>query len=156
VQRCFLNLEQPFVDVSQEELQDTASLNSWKQWKWMTSYRIWEANRKVFLYPENWIEPELRDDKSPFFVDLEDELAQNDITDEHAETAFRHYLEKVHEVAHLEVVGIYHEVDDDSPYDNLPPNINQLHVVGRTKSDPATYYYRRYDLNYNTWTAWEQ
>lgn len=24
---------------------------------------MWEANRKVFEQPENWIEPELRDDK---------------------------------------------------------------------------------------------
>ena len=23
-------------------------------------YRVWDANRKIFLYPENWIEPELR------------------------------------------------------------------------------------------------
>jgi hypothetical protein len=24
---------------------------------------MWEANRKVFLYPENWIEAELRDER---------------------------------------------------------------------------------------------
>ena len=29
-------------------------------WGWQKNYRVWEANRKVFLYPENWIEPELR------------------------------------------------------------------------------------------------
>lgn len=28
-------------------------------WNWRNRYRVWEANRKVFLYPENWIEPEL-------------------------------------------------------------------------------------------------
>jgi len=28
-------------------------------WEWLSSYQIWEANRKVFLYPENWLEPEL-------------------------------------------------------------------------------------------------
>ena len=39
---------------------------------------IWEANRKVFLYPEEWIEPELRDDKSPVFKEIESELLQND------------------------------------------------------------------------------
>jgi hypothetical protein len=37
----------------------------WPQWTWMKNYRVWEANRKVFLYPENWIKPNLRDDKSP-------------------------------------------------------------------------------------------
>lgn len=156
VQRCFLNLEQPYVEVSREEREDTVSLNSWKQWKWMKSYRIWEANRKVFLYPENWIEPELRDDKSPFFVELENEIMQNEITDQNAEAAFLHYLQKVHEVSRLDVAGVYHEIDDASPYDDLPPAINVLHVVGRTKSQPGSYYYRRFDLNYNTWTAWEE
>lgn len=156
VQRCFLNLEQPYVEVSREEQQDTVSMNSWKQWKWMKNYRIWEANRKVFLYPENWIEPELRDDKSPFFNELENEILQNEITNENAEAAYLHYLQKVHEVSRLEIAGVYHELDDDNPNDDLPPNINILHVIGRTKSQPAVYYYRQFDLNYNTWTAWEK
>jgi hypothetical protein len=30
------------------------------EWDWHKRYRVWDANRKVFLYPENWIEPELR------------------------------------------------------------------------------------------------
>ena len=30
------------------------------EWGWHKRYRIWDANRKIFLYPENWIEPELR------------------------------------------------------------------------------------------------
>jgi len=29
-------------------------------WEWLERYRVWDANRKIFLYPENWIEPELR------------------------------------------------------------------------------------------------
>src|SRR5438132_7155703 len=30
------------------------------EWEWQKKYRIWDANRKIFLYPENWVEPELR------------------------------------------------------------------------------------------------
>ncbi len=40
--------------------------------------RVWEANRKVFLYPENWLETELRDDKSPLFDKTEQELQQGE------------------------------------------------------------------------------
>ena len=29
------------------------------EWEWRKRYRIWDANRKIFLYPENWIEPDL-------------------------------------------------------------------------------------------------
>jgi len=30
------------------------------QWQWRKKYRVWEANRKVFVYPENFLEPDLR------------------------------------------------------------------------------------------------
>ena len=30
------------------------------EWEWSKRYRVWDANRKIFLYPENWIEPKLR------------------------------------------------------------------------------------------------
>jgi AAA+ superfamily predicted ATPase len=30
------------------------------EWDWHKRYRIWNANRKIFLYLENWIEPEPR------------------------------------------------------------------------------------------------
>ena len=29
-------------------------------WTWHNKYRVWDANRKIFLFPENWIEPEER------------------------------------------------------------------------------------------------
>ncbi len=45
-----------------------------EEWTWRENYRVWEANRKVFVYPENWIEPDLRDDKSGLFDEVEDEL----------------------------------------------------------------------------------
>ncbi|MBE3200237.1 MULTISPECIES: Tc toxin subunit A-related protein [Parafrankia] len=156
VQGCFLNLEQAFVQVSRESLTDTHSSDNWRQWKWMKSYRVWEANRKVFLYPENWLEPDLRDDRSPFYDDLVSELMQSDLTDDLAETAFVHYLEKVHEVSRLDITGIYYEVDDDDPTGNLGPNINRLHVVGRTRTHPAVYFYRCHDLTTGEWTPWKQ
>lgn len=82
---------------------------------------MWEANRKVFLYPENWIEPELRDDKSPLFKELENELLQNEVTQDTAESAFLNYLEKLDEVARLDIRGMYweHESEIDVPMDSL-------------------------------------
>lgn len=151
VQRCLLGLEQPRVEVSRAEQQDSASANSWKQWRWMKNYRLWEANRKVFLYPENWIEPDLRDDKSPFFEELESELLQAEITDAKAETALIHYLEKVHEVARLDIVGAHYEGPD-----NDRPDINRLHVIGRTRAQPSVYFYRRFDLVLGEWTPWKK
>jgi hypothetical protein len=40
------------------------------EWSWLKRYRAWRASRKEFLSPENWLEPELRDDKGPSFTEL--------------------------------------------------------------------------------------
>lgn len=40
-------------------------------WAWRRNYRVWEANRQVFLFPENWVEPELRPPSSAQFSPAE-------------------------------------------------------------------------------------
>src|ERR1019366_5988083 len=72
------------------------------QWEWMKRYRVWQANREVFLWPENWLDPEQLDDPSPIFKDTMGELLQGDITDDAATSALLNYLAKLHEVAKLE------------------------------------------------------
>ena len=48
-----------------------------RAWDWLKRYRVWEANRKVFLFPENWIEPELRPKNGRAFVLTGDDPARN-------------------------------------------------------------------------------
>jgi len=48
-----------------------------KQWPWLKNYQVWDANRKEYAYPDNWIQPELKDDLSPFFREMEKELLCN-------------------------------------------------------------------------------
>jgi Tc toxin complex TcA C-terminal TcB-binding domain/Neuraminidase-like domain/Putative peptidoglycan binding domain len=135
VQRCLMGLE------SQSQPTDPG----WSRWKaWMKNYRVWEANRKIWLYPENWIEPELRGDKTPFFKDLESELLQSDIDNDAAEQALMHYLEKLDQVAHLEIAGTFEDED------------KTLHVFGRTFHTPRTHFYRRRDGATLAWTPWEK
>ncbi len=136
VQRSLMNLDGD-ADVTRAEARE------WSAWR--KQYRVWEANRKILLYPENWIEPDLRDDKSPFFEELEDELLQNDLTAETAEDAFLHYLQKLEQVARLEVVGMYTQAE--------PNEAEILHVIGRTYATPHLYFYRRRELT--GWTPWE-
>ncbi len=141
-QRCFMGLE-PDVVVNADG--DDGN-SAWRWWKWMRKYRVWEANRKVFLWPENWIEPELKPDRSSFFKDLENELLQNEINQDTVEKAFTNYLERLDGVAQLEIAGFYQEDDGDNAI---------IHVFGRTKgAEPHLYYYRCYD--YRQWTTWEK
>jgi hypothetical protein len=137
IERCLMNLE-PRVS--------SGSINA-EQWAWMKRYRVWEANRKVFLFPENWLEPELRDDKSPFFKELESELLQSDITEDAAAAAFLNYLAKLEEVAKLEPCGM-HYVEPTAPQGEV------IHLVARTAGAHRKYYYRRYE--FGSWTPWEQ
>jgi peptidoglycan hydrolase-like protein with peptidoglycan-binding domain len=137
IQRCLLNLE-PKVHPS--------VINS-KQWQWMKRYRVWEANRKIFLFPENWLEPEFRDDKTNLFQELEGALLQGDVSNDLAEDAFFQYLKKLKELAKLDIVTMYCEEKPD------PPSLNALHVIGRTSNTPHKYFYRRYA--HQMWTPWE-
>jgi hypothetical protein len=138
VQRCFMGLE-PKVSVSAE--QD----DGWLQWQWMKYYRVWEANRRVYAYPENYAEPELRRDKSENFKELEDELLQNEVNRDNVETAFLHYLQRLDDVSHLEIAGTYYQ-----------ESTHTLHVFARTPgSEPRTYYYRQF-VDHRRWTAWSK
>ena len=120
------------------------------EWEWMKRYRVWEANRKIFLYPENWVQPELRTDKTPLFKRLEEEIAQSEADDASIEKAYIHYLEGLHEVARLDVCGMYHEVEQDGVV-----LVDRLHVFAATYGNPfKTFYRRREDDAY--WTAWEE
>ena len=103
----------------------------------MRNYRVWEANRKVYLDPENDLRPELRDTKTPAFAALEDDLLQGEITPASAERAYRRYLDEYTEVSRLTIAGGY--VHEPADAGELPWH---LVLFGRTKTDPRRYYYR--------------
>lgn len=139
VHRCLLNLEP---DVSPDSIDG-------RQWAWMKRYRVWEANRKIFLYPENWLEPEFRDNKSYLFRELEGELLKADITDELAEAAYLNYLKKLDDIARLDVCGMYlEEQGKGNQYDDI------LHVFARSIGEERRYYYRRFEGG--NWSPWEK
>ncbi|WP_211588950.1 neuraminidase-like domain-containing protein [Allorhizocola rhizosphaerae] len=135
IQRCLLNLEN---DVS------PSSINA-DYWEWMKRYRVWEANRKIFLWPENWLEPEFRDDKTHLFAALESALLESDLGRDAVERAFFEYLHGLDEIARLSVRTIYLERKQDRA-------ANVLHVIGRTGGAPHKYFYRTWSRR--SWTPW--
>jgi hypothetical protein len=135
IQRCLLNLERQV---------HPSALNA-AHWQWMRRYRVWEANRKIFLWPENWLHPEFRDDKSHLFTALEGALLADDVTADRAEEAFHGYLRGLEEIARLDVRSVYLQERPD-PADNV------VHVVARTFTAPHKYFYRSYGDR--MWTPW--
>lgn len=70
----------------------SSSIIEREKWNWMRSYPLWEANRKVFLYPENWVDPTLRDDKSELFKELEGKIMETDLNQDTLSQIVKGYL----------------------------------------------------------------
>jgi hypothetical protein len=137
IQRCLLNLEEK---VSPSAIPEN-------RWEWMKRYRVWQANREIFLWPENWMEPEWRLDKTDLFQALESALLQGDVTDSLVEDAFFTYLKDLDVRARLDLVTMYLEEAPNGP------GSDTIHLIGRNHGKPQKYFYRRFA--YGTWTAWE-
>jgi hypothetical protein len=140
--RCLLGLER--------EVPLTANAIDPDEWDWMKHYSVYAGLKKLFVYVENYLDPSLRDDKSPFFLDFESAIKKGDITDENVENAFRDYLYKLNEVSNMEQRGMYYDSDTQTIY-----------VFARTHAAPYNYYFRTAStssLNADAWTwaPWEQ
>lgn len=138
IHRIILNLEQTSNAAGAGALALKMPAAAAAEWTWRKNYRVWEANRKVFLWPENYIEPDLRDDKTPLFKELESELLQTALTDQDVLDSYTKYLKGFEEVAKLTISGSYHDVqrEDGKVVGDV------FHLFGSTSDDPPVYYYR--------------
>ena len=120
-------------------------------WEWMMNYRIWEANRKIFLYPENYLIPSLRSSKTSLFMTLEERLQQSDMKKNMVGEAFRGYLDGLVSLASLTYIDAYQCVVDDA----LREPVETLFLFARTKAEPYTYYYNSKEVG-KTWSEWKK
>ncbi|GIJ55002.1 hypothetical protein Vau01_025180 [Virgisporangium aurantiacum] len=127
VNRCLLGLE-PAVPA--------AAVNR-RRWDWMRTYRTWEANRRVFLWPQNWLHPELREDASDAFRTVESTLGQGEPSAETAQAALVAFLDDVVELSRVSVVGMYQHRRGSGA-----GAISDLYLVGRTADRPYRYFWR--------------
>jgi hypothetical protein len=177
IHRCLMNLEQ---SVSTPNIKINPTWIPSDEWEWRKNYRIWEANRKVFLYAENYLDPTLRDNKTEIFKELEDELLQQKITKESAEAAYKKYLAQFAELTRLRYAGAYYYKAGGGPgYANIPANANNpstdavyllinnfiytfdstndlFYIFARTNTDPYQYYFRTYNNYKKIWGNWQK
>jgi len=143
IQRCFLSLENGNTDAA-TNVAPSAIPADW--WSWMKRYRVWQANREIFLFPENWMQPELRTDKTDLFETLESRLLQGDVTADLAESAFSDYLNGLDLRARLQIVASYLDQDPSRPAEDT------LYVLGRSYGHPHKYFFRTFSKG--TWSGW--
>jgi hypothetical protein len=144
VHRCLMGLEIS----ADEKTVVLLDLDEMEEWEWRKNYRVWEANRKIFLWPENYAEPSIRDNKSPEFKELEDELLQQKLSAEVVEDAYKKYIEQIMILAELRMAGAYYDKAN-----------NQIFIFGRTNKQPKEFYMRSLeflDSGGVIWSNWEK
>jgi hypothetical protein len=146
IDRCIMGFEQS----KDKKVSIVVDLDEKEEWEWRKHYRVWEANRKLFLFPENYVEPEIRDNKTPEFKELEDELLQQKLNSEVVENAYKKYLQQIMTLAELKIAGAYHDKEK-----------NRIYLFGKTNKQPTEYYFRHVEfLNGGTgkpiWSNWEK
>ncbi len=150
--RYLLDLEQTSRDAMAEDTRER--VRRW--WPWLGNYRTWEANRKVFLYPENYLRPELRSTRTSAFRQLLNDLLQSGITTDTAQAAYKRYLDEYTEVSRLAIAGGFTYLPDPATTTSQPGERTLL-LFGRTRTSPSHYYWRSAvfaDEGDVSWEAW--
>ncbi|NEQ34880.1 MAG: hypothetical protein F6K40_00565, partial [Okeania sp. SIO3I5] len=142
MQRCRMMLEPGVNTIQVPEI--------W--WRWISEYRVWEVNRKIFLYPENYIEPSLRKGSTPEFEELANALLQTKVTKETVVAPYQQYFKQVSILGSLIHTSSYHCTRIDP---NTGEEKDTLFIFGRTNTVPYTYYFRALE-NGDDWTPWEE
>ena len=147
VQRCLLGLEGFPGNAIDQEFKN--------RWDWMQRYRLWEAYRQIFLYPENVIDPSLRDNKTDLFSTLEKAVMQDDANLNTATQAIKDYVYGANEVADLNIQAYL--------WQSTTAFRGRFHLFGCSKSAPFHHYYRYMDMTgpdasdpYIVWSPWQE
>ena len=123
-------------------------------WQWISNYRIWEANREIYLYPENYLEPTLRKNQSKAFQDFSEILLQSGITTESVEASFKKYFKDFEQIVDLNYLSSYYTENG---------NRAVYYFFAVSKAHPPKYYYCTYTYELNddfdfqgngVWSLW--
>jgi hypothetical protein len=144
VERCRMNLETTLWNSTQPGvIVNPSTDDTWNAWEWMSRYRIWEANREVFLFPENWLIESQRPNRTEIYQTFEQEVRQGPTTADYLQTVVLNYVDRLDGIAHLLVTGT---CQDSATGD--------IYVVARTHSDPPIFYMRT--CSSGAWSGWTQ
>ncbi|MFC4274271.1 Tc toxin subunit A-related protein [Achromobacter aloeverae] len=130
-------------------------LTYWQDY--MGQYDTWAAQAMLQVYPENYLVPTLRKDRTDQFDGLVTNINQGQVNDETTLNAIQLYLNGFEDVANLSVISGY--LDGDLV------DLGKMLFVGRDGRDPRSYYWRQCDYKFcdddgypapNAWTPWRK
>ncbi|EDY2185944.1 hypothetical protein GTE46_002459 [Salmonella enterica subsp. enterica] len=131
---------------------DTNQLQQWNNGA--DQYAVWGGYVELDSYPENYIDPTLRQDQTSCFNDLITELNQKTVSNDTAQQAVMGYLNQFEQVANLTIVSGY--------TDNRDQSKGTYYLLGKSTSSPVQYYWRSFDMSLNVdnivasnaWSEW--
>jgi hypothetical protein len=122
----------------------------------LSQYSVWAGYQMLADYPENYLNPALRLDKTAMFKDLESTLAQSRLSRDTVQLALGNYLQAFETVSNLLIVGCY--VDSANFMDA------DYYFIGRQSIEPFAFYWRKSRLfkglspekaQMAAWTEWK-
>lgn len=136
------------------------------EWRLNRYYRQWEANQKLLLYPQNYIEPELRQITSPEFDDLLRAISGGDVSEDGVEAAVNAYMTGLAGCCDLSLCSIYVERGGGGT-----PGHAAYHFLATDHWESGRFFYRKLEADYTAiaaladssqylkaldWTFWQE
>ncbi|NKC11908.1 MAG: hypothetical protein GKR94_06810 [Gammaproteobacteria bacterium] len=113
-----------------------------EEWETAQQYRVWQANEKLKLHPGNYIEPELRYNKTEIFKTFEQNLSQGYLDETMIETALYNYMQELQRLTELQPTG-FCQVRKLSEFGSYI----DYYFTAKANWSQMTYYYRRLQLD---------
>ncbi|MFJ2282331.1 neuraminidase-like domain-containing protein [Pseudomonas sp. NPDC087803] len=127
-----------------------------KLWELYSNYPDWAALSLISVYPENFINPFVRQRKTRVFKALENDLNQTRLSGDSVQRALQEYLKAFEQTCNLDVISAC--LDGDSA------SRATYYFVGRQRVQPFQYYWRKADIELTTagnpvnpaaWSEWQ-
>lgn len=126
----------------------------------MANYSIWAAYQMLEDYPENYIRPELRFDKTALFQGLENELAQGKITDAATQKALLSYLNGYEFQNSIRVQSGYIDYagpqSDEGKFPGYTLANSDYYLLGHDAASPPQYYWRKVEVRLDQQSTYVQ
>lgn len=109
-----------------------------EQWQLYNNYPDWAAVQLIALYPENYINPFVRQRKTSLFKNLENDLNQTRLNADSVQAALQNYLQVFEQTCDLDVISCY--------MDGVTPARANYYFIGRQRVQPFQYFWRKAEI----------
>ncbi|MGB6210985.1 neuraminidase-like domain-containing protein [Pseudomonas mandelii] len=133
-------------------------------WAFYSNYPDWAALQFIAYYPENFINPFVRQRKTSLFKTLENDLNQSSLNTDSVQKALQNYLHTFEQTCDLEVISAYMGGYRGDALRPPTPALADYYFVGCSRTEPRQYFWRKAEvelspaetaINPAAWSEWQ-